>query len=547
MPALSDTVYEVLDIVRLPNVGNADVKSTFIFKLVLFNGEVSLETISPQHYDRLVKGGLFRGDFVRITHAEDGVGYEVVDPQTPCDVEFVPDGLHRSFLNDIAIMPARDIPLLAVTLPAGPTTSQRCQSSIGEIVTVDGYIAKKMHLPIIGRVLYRSRIASYRFSAKSAHCFQIVLQGTKNLKVKFWGDHASYHPCMVPGELVVIEEHRRTTSERWETYLVYNSFHEDLYLNCIEINVNRGAVYRADLIVPYKLAYPNTPLKHALEGTVTYMSVLMRHRTKWEAYIETHGMVYEYCLLKVGGEMVILYSNSTPEFGDLEVGMVLRIENLRMYVRGDTHQYLSTIYTEISILTSNSADDSDLIQGALGFVPDKGASMETFMAETTETFQVGKKEREVTIVPLWKPEFVLITDLDRIEDTLVFNETRKYAFKAKLLGYNFANFSEDSDAVRNWTPVEFYSISYLRNTSVCEQRCALIRVGIDDVEKTLFLFKNYFSSNDVLVERAGMCKTMDELASKVNTWFNFVVDVFRASESVVLTCLSQAFAFPDAE
>lgn len=530
--------YEVLEIIKKPNVDNNRIKSTFIFQLALFNKEISIKTVAPHLYGRIIAGGLFKGDFIRITSEDKYIEYDVVEAGTPGNVVFQPKEPYLRFLCDTVIMPETTIPSLDVEMLNNASVSKhKYQSDIGEVITVDCYLSKKVILPIIGRVLYKTRINTYSFFKRNPYCFQIVIQGSRNLKVKFWGKTCKYHSDINKGDCIVIQEYRRKKTERNESYLVYNSFHEDLYLNLPEINVNSGKVYKVDLDAGLSLVELSTPINRTLEGRITYMSVLLRHRSKWEPYTDVYESVYEYFLVRIDDNMVILYSNSTKDFYDLEVGMNVKIENLRMYMRGTLSMYLSTIYTDIFIL---GKDEGEFVQGALGFIPDKGLRLNALEEEKTEVFQIGKRAREVTVIPLWKPEFISLEDLGKAVESLVINETRKYVLKAKLLGYSFANFSKKDNSVRNWTPSESFSVSYVKGSTVYEQRCAMVNVGDKYSEKTLFLFKNYFFTDDVLTERAGMCKTLDELAQKVGTWFNFVVDVFRASEDNVIVCLSQA-------
>lgn len=538
-----DIHYEVLEIMRQPNILESKVKSTFLFKLVLFNKKVLVKTVSPLLYDDLVKGGLFRGDFIKIKEENDYIEYETVESGTPCCVPFAPKEAYLPFLNDNVIMPDFEVPHLEIESLNHPSVSKKkYQSPIGEVIIVDYYISKKTNQPITGRVLYKSRVKTYSFFKKKPYFFQVVLQGSRNLKVKFWGKCASYHSGIDVGDCIVISEYRRKKNERNESYLVYNSFHEDLYFNFPEINVNSGTVYKVELSTGVELHPLDKPINKIVEGKITYMSVLMRHRSKWTLYTSAYGSVYEYFLVKVGDEMVILYSNSTRTFYDLEVGMEIRLENLRMYVRGEVYMYLSTIYTHITILNKSTEDrDANLIQGALGFIPERGLDLEALVEEKTEVFQVEKQEREVVVVPLWKPEVILLKELDEAAETLVLNETRKYVFRAKLLGYSFASFSKNDNAVKNWTSAECFSISYTKNGEACEQRCAVINVGNEDTKKALLLFKNYFFADEVLVERVGASESLDDLSLQIGTWFNFVVDVFRASKDNVLLCLSQAF------
>lgn len=539
-----DKIYEVLEIMRHPNVCDAKIKSTFMFSLALFRDSITVKTVSPSLYGRLIKGGLFKGDFVNVTESSDGILYENADPQTPSGVIFTSDEVYLPFLNDTVIMPRIEIPFLEITMIRHPKSQmQRYQSSIGGIISVDEHLSKRVCLPIIGRVVMKSRIRTYSFFKRNAYCFQVIMQGSKNLKVTLWGKCAAYHAAISTGDFIVIEEYRRGKTSRNENYIVYNSFHEDLYLNAPEVKVNSGAVYMTHMMSPVEgVISLKTPLNYMVEGKITYMSVLMRHRTRWEEYTDIYEHVYEYYLIKVGSSMVILYSNSTKTFYDLEVGINVRLENMRIFVRGDTQMYLSTIYTEVFICKGMvESNETELVQGALGFIPDSGLNMCTLEEEHMESFQIGKREKSIVVVQLWKPEPITLAELDKNASTLVINESRKYVLKARLAGYNFASFTKDENAVMKCAPDAFTSVSYLKNNVPCEQRSAAICVEDDYAKKTLLLFKNYYIQSEVpLVERINGCSTLEELSSMIGSWLNFIVDVFRDSERSVVICLSQA-------
>lgn len=539
-----DRIYEVLEIMRHPNVCDAKISSTFVFSLALFRDGITVRTVSPSLYGRLVKGGLFKGDFVNVTTGPDGILYEIAAPQTPSGVVFTPDKVFLPFLNDTVIMPGTELPMLEITMLSHPKSlMQRYQSSIGDVISVDEYLSKRVCLPIVGRVVMKSRVRTYSFFKRNAYCFQVVMQGSKNLKVTLWGKCAAYHAAISTGDFIVVQEYRRGKGNRNENYIVYNSFHEDLYLNVPEIKVNSGNVYVTHLMPPVEaVASLRTPLNHVVEGKITYMSVLMRHRTRWEEYTDTYEHVYEYYLIKVDGSMVILYSNSTQAFYDLEVGMSVRLENMRVYTRGDTRMYLSTIYTEIAMCEDDGrCSETELVQGALGFIPDSGLDLCALEEEQTESFQVGKREKSIVVVQLWKPEPTTLAELDKHTSTLVINESRKYVLKARLAGYNFTSFTKGENAVVKCSPDTFTSVTYLKNNVPCEQRSAAICVEDDYAEKTLLLFKNYYlQSEEPLVERIGGCRTLEELSLMVGSWLNFIVDVFRASEHSIVVCLSQA-------
>lgn len=543
-PMSDNKIYEVLEIMRHPNICDAKVKSTFLFSLALFKDDIMVGIVSPSLYSRLVKGGLFRGDFVNVTKGPDGILYEVFDPQTPSGITFTSDKVFLPFLNDTVIMPRTELPLLEIIMLRHPKSlMQRYQSTIGDIISVDEYLSKRVCLPIVGRVVMKSRVRTYSFFKRNAYCFQVIMQGSKNLKVTLWGKCAAYHAAISTGDFIVVQEYRRGKGSRNENYIVYNSFHEDLYLNMPEIKVNSGTVYMTHMVPPVDVIISlRTPLNHVVEGKITYMSVLMRHRTRWEEYTDIYEHVYEYYLIKVDGSLVILYSNSTKTFYDLEVGMSVRLSNMRVYVRGDTQMYLSTIYTEVAICEGeDESNGTELVQGALGFIPDSGLDLSTLDEEHTESFQIGKREKNVVVVQLWKPEPITLADLDKNTSTLVINESRKYVLKARLVGYNFTSFSKDENAVMKCTPSIFTSVSYLKNNTPCDQRSAAICVEDDYAEKTLLLFKNYYLHSEVpLVERLNGCRTLEELSSMVGSWLNFIVDVFRASERSIIACLSQA-------
>ncbi|KAL0265910.1 UNVERIFIED_CONTAM: hypothetical protein PYX00_011627 [Menopon gallinae] len=463
----------------------------------------------------------------------DGIMYEPADPQTPSGVSFVSDRTYLPFLNDTVTMPKMELPFLETSVAKhSKARMQRYQSAIGDVISVDEHLSKRVNLPIVGRVVLKSRVRAYSFFKRNAYCFQIVMQGARNLKVTLWGKCAAYHAGIETGDFVVIQEYRRGKRNRSESYIVYNSFHEDLYLNASEISVNSGAVYRTQMTVPVGAGLSlKTPLNNVVEGKITYMSVITRHRSRWEEYTDIYEYVYEYYLLRVGDKAVILYSNSTETFYELEVGMQVRLENMRAYVRGSVHMYLSTIYTEILVCEDACPDSGlELVRGALGFIPDRGLDLSVLEEERVESFQIGKREIVVAVAQLWRPEPVTLADLDKNTSTLVINEARKYVLRARLAGYNFASFSKEECAVRSCAPETFTSVSYLKNGVLCEQRSAAICVEDDSTSKTLLLFKNYLHSEGAFVERIDGCSTLEELSSLVGSWFNFIVDVFRASE-----------------
>lgn len=651
--------YEILEIYR-----EVVRKGTYDFKLFLFDGEnVVAKKASDEMKGMLKKGRFYKEDWICIEKEDDGVVFSLIEPK-PYSYSYVtgrefnyeaylvirkngvkteserPSKRHRKVPNsnpekvgssieteDMYICDEAEkkfcgilLPFLNDTPPYSPlklptVKARPIYSSSGlfdgryladscEYVTVDEWYDRGCPMvPVMGRVGYKTRMASISCSRKYPYYFLILLTSQSNfLKAVVWGEDLPYS-CMKVGDVIGLHAYRKKVPIEGVSVVEHNRFTEAVYFQCKEVSAKElfGIELERNGEMPRSIF-------SEVSGEVEYLSVLNRRYS---------GSLEEYYLVRIGCFKVLLFYNSAKEFYRIEAGKYLKITNLRTEVRGKFTFYVSTIYTQIEIqggkpqsrvskasernVVTNSdessvndskpnvgeatyydainfqssseeeKDSSDIDEVLL--MDDKGGNIDSELLKGISS--MDSEDSMITIEP--SPIFGAIgyipDDFSTVEE--MFLKTKETIHEREYeLGLFMApleiplgdlqvevekmvlNESKKFLVEGTLIDVDFSNfmfsepttlndgttVNYSRNGLQVLQSPAYIKIS-HTVDLVICLFNNFWTGDRNLdsLYALGGCSSLEEFKDLIGRRMKFVIDAFRASEDTVLLCLTKTF------
>lgn len=590
--------YEILGIYR-----EIVQRGVYDFKMILFDGkDIVVKKASDRMKDVMRRGRFYKEDWICIRDEDNGIVFELIDPRPYTyasmrgeefnyevhstirrsdrvedgspgkrhrlssetrslevgDVPVFGDGDSTSgkvllpFLNDTPPYGFLRLPRLAgrPVYSENGTPSGRYIVDTCEYITVDEWYSRGCpSAPVIGRVGYKTRMASVSCNRKCPYYFFVLLTSPDCfLKVVVWGEDLPYSSMSV-GDVIGLEVYRRRNPVDRTRVVEYNRFSEAAYFTCREVSAKEMFEIQLE-----KTGEMPESIFDSVSGEVEYLSVLHRRHS---VYLD------EYYLARVGGHRVLVFYNSSASFYKIEVGRILRITNLRTVERGGFEFYISTIYTQIEFLREEACsshcsveaagtDDAinfevvsggsgeigarhaGLVFGAIGYVPDDFPTVEEVF-EKRKT-KIGRRWYDVG--PFMVPEQRSVRDICADVEKMVLNESRKYFVEAVLVDVDFSNFvCDETPTLRDGTAVE-----YVRDGATAQQVPGYIKIS-DGAELVVCLFKNFWigGHEEMALYRLGGCSSLEELKRMRGRRMGFIVNAFRVSEDTVLFYLSRTF------
>lgn len=360
----------------------------------------------------------------------------------------------------------------------------------------------------IGKILHKTRINLYPNSF-NPFFFIIVSSGEVMLKVVFWIENLKQYSGLQVGDVVMVKEYRRR--KKWAVFdkIEVNTFTESVYFDVEEVTAKDLVKIQFDRKSPPKCIFEQ------ISGRIEYLSVLMRYNY--------NDSLMEYVLMHVGDRNVVLFYNSDPKFYKIQVGMVIRIIELRKMERSGCELFVSTIYTQFEIDETSEEtpkkpklDRPPEIFGAIGFLPDNFKTL----SEVTDYFhrelvsKADQRSREVSVNLFMRPVFLALDELKH--QPLVLNESKKFMVNS---------------IITKIAEVECV-VDYLANGNNTKQTS--FAVVLDD-QVVVFVYENFFAraQGDYLEQ---MLKNREE--ELVGRPHNLVIEAFRTDEMNVLYYLT---------
>lgn len=574
------------------------------FKVFLFDGkQVLMKQASSEMKGIMKKGRFYKQDWVHVENRKDGIVFRLIDPKDcsyvsvngrefnsdayltirkdlelknekakRCKTNRDPDsevptcsGMEDAVVDGYDMSGMVFLPFLNDTLPYSPlqipvlngnpvySDGMFCgRYAVGsnEYMTVDEWYSRGTpSVPVIGRVGYKTRMASISHSRKYPYYFFILLTSLSNyLKVFVWGEDLPYSSMKV-GDVIGVSMYKKKNPVDNVSVVEHNRFTEAVYFKCKEVSAKE--IY--EIRLEKKGEMPES-MFDKVSGEVEYMSVLNRRYS---------GCLEEYYLIRIGDFRILLFYNSCRDFYKIEVGRYLEVTNLRVMERGGFKFYISTIYTQIEVgrlrICSNdgrdfgvvinlgmSSDEENEVDesstatlrldvfGAIGFIPDDFSCLEEMFARKRERINGKECEIERFMMPL----DVTLEELStRVED-IVLNESKKFLIEAVLVDVDFSNFIPDEVPVLN----DGTSVSYSIGGVQVQQQPGYVKIR-DRAELIIHLFNNFWTDECDLehLYRLGGCTSMEEFRNMKGMKMKFVIDAFRASEDIVLFYLTKVF------
>ncbi|KAL7349229.1 DUF5088 domain-containing protein [Encephalitozoon intestinalis] len=586
--------------------------------MFLFDGKkISVKKVSDEMKSRVRKGMCYKNDWILIQEDEDGIVFKVIEPraysyaslfkkkfdsdayltirgnegpvgsglsektipkdpskpeQSPASVvpEELPERILLPFLNDTLPYSVLEIPVMNKDLLNG----QKVKSN--ELVLPDSFNPVDVNRwnnrssrlsPIIGRVIYKTRMSSVTYTRKYPYYFFILQTSRLNIiKVFVWGEDLPYSSMKV-GDKICLSKCRKKPNIEGPSIVEHNRFTEARYFRCKEVSAKE--IFRIELNEP-KEAFKS--IFSDASGKVEYLSVLNRRCS---------GFLEEYYLIRMGKHKILLFYNSSKEFHEIEVGKHVRITNLRISRRGRSEFYISTIYTQIEFSDGissplviqdgdivsklddegkdtrkrskmatnfeesedednflekkeNSSFQCNLIFGAMGYVPDDFSNIEEMYLSRKEEISGEMCE----IVPFMPPLEINLKDIYDEAEKLMLNESKKFIVDGMLVDVDFSNFIFDEPP----TLMDGTSVTYFCNGALTHQLPGYVSI-CNEITIVVYLFNNFWMDEFDLesLYKLGGCSSLEELKSMRGREMKFVIDAFRASEETVIFCLTKVF------
>ncbi|KAI4290961.1 hypothetical protein PAPHI01_0235 [Pancytospora philotis] len=546
--------YEVVNIYR-------NYEAQLSFTLVLHAAGLEEMRVDKSLTTAVSQGLLFIGDTIRITaKTADGIVFDVLPRADAADR--TDDGAYsesRAKEEDSLLYAEkgarkhRYLPFLCDVLPyhaAGAETAEASPVYKDGVFQgrylIEGAEVTNIKAPLppqfVAKIHQKTRINMYP-NSYNPFFFIIVASNNVLLKIVFWRESLRRYSSLQVGDIIFVKEYKPKKKLPFIERMEYNTFTESVYFDCEEITA------RSILRVNASKKGSVQRLFETVEGTVTYLSVLMR--------VSCNTSMMEYVLCRVDNRSVVLFYNSDDAFSQIRDGCSIRITELRPVTRAGFECYMSTIYTQFTVLDQQTAEIRGSIEeghlvpfdindssrnasgagamkengadtqepviakrplspersankrrcvnsvfGAIGFLPDDfGSTAEILESSSTEIIH----GRTVSVNLSMKPHITTIEDLQG--QTLVLNETKKFIVRSMLAA----------------AEIDGISIDYLENGEPKQQHGAKLTL---ERGFTCYCFENFFAP--------ALARPAHDFDLLVGKQLYFVLECIRADIDTVL-------------
>jgi len=515
-----DKIYIVINIYRINSMAMKYAIALYSDKIEYFVVDSSLST-------RMSKGMIFIEDQVTITDiTDDGIIFQIAEGERRDNVN-IPSNIEDEmsvFYGKVPIQVTPNtnvkytfLPYLCDVLPysnqeivemkANPMF--RNNTFLGKYMVGDDEVSNiRMPLPstFVAKIHQKTRINTYP-TVFNPFFFIIVSSNNIYLKLVFWAEHLGSFSNLKVGEVIMVTEYKAKKKYIYKERVELNTFTESVYFNCEEITVKNLVKIKVDK------KGPSPSLFSSVEGTVEYLSVLMRY--------SINDSLMEYVLMRIGQRNVVLFYNSDLNFYNIRVKSNIRINEMRKVNRAGFEFYVSTIYTQFEMTEGDTENIKRVkiheneantcppcIFGAIGFIPDNFESLADVLDYSrTETIH----SQDVYFNLFMKPYAVSLEDLKKQD--LLLNETKKFLIKTYI-----------SDI----TDIEC-TIDYFEDGSSKKQTSFKI---VFEGKVECFVYDNFFES------RPANQKSKNEFTNLKSKEMYFVIEGLRIDESTVLYYLT---------
>ncbi len=502
------------------------------YELCVFDGEYKFYNIDRGMNDEIVKGTFFIGDFIKLEINNDKAEFSLLKEEDENEdknakrlkkssengekenIESVFDKNESKKYYELEFLIEKHCTRLLNSIL--PFSGKNELTEIkGEIVIahdtptgkylVNGNEVKELtpnsSKPFIARIMQKTRI--FLNTPLFNPFFYVIASSNNNfIKIVFWKETLEKYSALKAGDVVLVEDYRRRKKGRAHDQITYNNISESAYFNCPEITAK--SVSKVDLDGLPKL----TPIFHTVEGFLNYQSVILKYKTPREGY-------FEYCLCRVGDKNVMLFYNSSDEFYNIR-DKKIKVTELRKVDREGFVFYVNTIYTQIEICEDAGAK-SKTLWGAVGFIPDKYASLDALINSEHKEIILGKSFPSNNF---FEPQFTRIEFLNNLP--LVLNEVKKFYFEGTVEKITKCPMSTAYSMKGKTGKQEYYKV--------------LLKEGI-----RIYYTHNFFTGEiSTKTKIKADCKAqIQELEEKIlNKKMILFVDAFRFSNSRVLIFLT---------
>lgn len=528
-PLYMVNIYTVVNIFRIDQIN-------LQYIIELYKDQIVYYKVSKSLSDRMSRGMVFQSDKIIITSQnEEGIIFEVYENDDGSSKEIKSRETSQLDLY-YGDTPIKILPFSHSKLNFFPYLCDILPYSINEIKEISGVVPIHNHdtfqgkylienkevsnikIPLpssfIAKIHQKTRINTYP-TVFNPFLFIIISSNNIFIKAVIWHEHLKNFSSLNVGDVIMVKDFKPKKKWAFIDKVDYNTFTESVYFDCEEITIK-------DLV---KIKMDRQGLvKHlfcTIEGEIEYMSILMRCRL--------NDCLMEYVLLRVDGKNVVLFYNSDNKFVKIRLKTQIKIVELRKDVRAGFEYYVSTIFTQFTLIDEknekdpkesefkklkpniNENESPDYIFGAIGYFPDNFKSLQ-------EILEYSSKEvihcQEIYFSLFMRPVLTNIDDIKK--QKLVLNESKKFIFSGIIT--NILTFEPT---------VDFYM------NDVCQKQSSLTLIFDNRFE--CLAYENFFNQKACLFGSIGSKEGFEEI---IGQSLYFVVEAFRNDENSILYYLT---------
>lgn len=544
-----EKLFRVVDIVRNPNVLGG--KHTFSFAIFLYHKEITNYIISSKLTDRVIKGYVFKNDFIKILQINENIiDFEVVDQESIENFDI--DNSDITFKMPLTYLPfLTDTPILTDKIEIKYTTlnDNLEHDKLGKIYSILGNFA--MTHPFYGKILYKSRIMTCK-SAYPYLFFLILSSASEHIKLFFWRKNVKYFNSFKTNDIILVNKYKNTKKKEgflgslntygeaslfdYEELQVKDEFEiykldEDLLKEKTDINLEN----KKSLIMSNVTTMPFKKIK----GAIILQSILFRKRNRLESFLILHDRIIEYFIIQLKNNEdvynVVFFNNSEEAFYKIKPNDIVEITNLWKIQRANFIFYTSSLFTEIIILDDDHIENKDLQDNTLCFLPDSFDTYEDIENKDVIKIQNYENHDISKYFPIYS---VTLAELNEHKNNLVINEHKKFMINVQLEFFDLSLFDVGlkSEGITS-------SFILFNEDDKKYSETGKLTVSQNYIHVDIIVHLNKFNNEqpDNLIMKISNQNEINDLEELIGKNFIFILNAFRASEEEVLVCLSQGF------